>query len=116
MSIQIGSIKQVIEDHLCELRTVSDVAKAADVSCETLKKTFRRAVGIPLSNYIIDVRISRMKDLLAHQNLSCFQICYNVGFKREDTGSKVFKRKMGMTMLEYRRRFSNGATPSESSH
>ncbi len=104
MSINIPSIKELIKKNLHDMKSVSHVAKNANVGYETLKKTFRRSEGVALSEYLTRLRVAKMKALLAEDRLRCFEICYEVGFDREDTGAKVFKKHTGMTMEEFRTR------------
>jgi transcriptional regulator GlxA family with amidase domain len=43
-----------------------------------------------------------MKQLLDSTDMKCLAICLEAGIGREDTGSKLFKAMVGMTMKEYR--------------
>ena len=104
MSIDTERVKTYIEEHIDELRVIGDVARSLDVSEETLRKTFRRRGGMSLSAFMAATRVERAKQLLHDTDLRCFEICDRVGFTREDSGAKTFKRLAGMTMEQYRRR------------
>lgn len=102
MRMPMERIKEFIELNLHEIRTVEEIGKKLKLSNETLRKEFRRTEGITISDYLRMRRISRMKLLLLETNLCCFEVCFEVGFAREDTGSKVFKRVTGVTMKKFR--------------
>ena len=104
MSINITAVKNYIENHLSEIRNVKDLAKNVGANYETLRKDFRRRNPISLSSYLTNERIDKMKVMLLDKHIRCFEICYKVGFEREDTGAKVFKKNTGMTMEQFRRR------------
>ncbi len=96
-------IKYYIDNHLDHIRKIQDVADHFDMSGETLRRTFRRAEGVGLSRFITQVRVEKAKALLRETDLLCFEVCFAVGFQREDTGAKVFKRVAGCTMEAWRR-------------
>ena len=104
MDANTEKIKRYIRNHIGHIRTIQDVADHLDLSSETLRRTFRRAEGVSLSQFITQVRIEQAKTLLRETDLLCFEICYAVGFTREDTGAKVFKREVGCTMKAWRAR------------
>lgn len=96
-----------IDLHLDAIETITDIAAHFGVAEETLRKTFARAEGVPLSDYLRKKRVEVMKHLLETTDVKCYAICRQVGIKREDTGVKLFKRMTGMTMDQYRRLHGN---------
>ena len=95
-------IKRYIRNRISHIGTNQEVADHFDVSSETLRRRFRRAEGMSLSRFITQVRVEKAKALLRETDLLCFEICFVVGFTREDTGAKVFKRVAGCTMQAWR--------------
>jgi len=73
--------------NLDEVKTVSDVARIADVSLKSLRKDFVRRERITLTEYLSRVRVERAKDLRSESDESCLRICWAVGFSREEVGS-----------------------------
>lgn len=100
-------VKVWIDLHLDAIETITDVAAHFGVAEGKLRKTFARAEGVPLSDYLRKKRVEVMKQLLGTTDLKCYAICRQVGIKREDTGVKLFKRITGMTMDQYRRLHGN---------
>lgn len=107
MRSTLDDVKIWIDLHLNGIETIADIAAQFEVSEETLRKAFARTEGVPLSDYLRKKRVDVMKHLLTTTDLKCYTICQQVGITREDTGVKLFKRKTGMTMDEYRRSHSN---------
>lgn len=84
-----------------------------NISAETLRKEFLRSERKNLGRFIKETRVYKAKQLLQSTSLRCFEICFETGFKREDTGARVFKRVTGITMEEFRANHANGrAKPS----
>lgn len=104
MPIEISLVKRYVRQDIKYVRTVADVASHFRISEETLRKSFRRTGGQPLSEYILGVRLALVKRLLASTELYCFEIVYRAGFRREDSAARTFRSKTGQTMEEYRRR------------
>ncbi len=95
-------VKRYIERNLKRVRGIRPLAADLRTSSEKLRKEFRRAEGIPLSEFITNIKIEQAKKLLKETGKYCFEICFEVGFPREDGGARTFKRVTGMTMQEYR--------------
>ncbi len=95
-------VKKYIERNVRRVCGVAPLAADLDISAETLRKQFRRREGIPISRFIRLAKVEIAKKLLAETDKYCFEICFEVGFSREDGGSRTFKRVTGMTMGEYR--------------
>ena len=100
--MDIKKIRGYVDENAAGIREVWDIASKFGVSADSLRKTFRRVVGIPLSEYIILRKVSEAKVLREKTDMMCFQICFKVGFAREDSGLRAFKRLVGMTMIQYR--------------
>jgi two-component system response regulator YesN len=104
MATNIELVKKTIKSNLRDLKKVEDVAQLLGASTETLRKDFIREEKIPLSDYIRLKRVETMSELLTGTRMPCYLIGFEVGFRREDTAAKVFKKLTGLTMQEYRKR------------
>jgi len=90
------------------VHTIEDIATTVGKSAETIRKSFFRATGVNLSQFISLARVEKMQRLLIETCTPCKTICFHVGC-REDSGAKMFKRMVGMTMDEFRRMKQNDA-------
>lgn len=87
--------------NLFTVGTAKELAQKIHTSPDALRKAFRRQEEIPISKFIVQQRITIMKCWLELTNLRCCEICNKLNM-REDTGAKMFKRELGLTMKEYR--------------
>jgi transcriptional regulator GlxA family with amidase domain len=90
-----------IDQHLGRIRTSEDIADFFGVEAETLRRAFARNGIGTLWKYVQQRRIERMEWLLVQSDMKCQAICVSVGL-REDTGARLFKQAVGLTMQEYR--------------
>lgn len=102
MAIDIYKVISFMSQRLKSIRRVKDVAGGMDVSSDTLRKEFVRRTHRSFSDYLAELRINEMKRRLVETDQRCFEICFEAGFKREDTGSRFFKRATGLTMEQFR--------------
>ena len=103
-----AEVRTYIDVHLPEIAGPACIAAGLDCCYETLRKRFRREVGISLGSYLNEVRVLRMQRLLAETELTCREVHVVVGLAREDSASKLFKRLTGLTMTDYRERHQRG--------
>lgn len=102
MPVDTRAIKRLVRENLNELNTIEDVARRMNLSPESVRKEFWRRERVSLKDFIIDCKIEEAKRLLIETDLLCKEICLEVGFEREDSGTEMFKRRTGMSMKEFR--------------
>lgn len=86
--------------------TVLDVVKAVNCSRRYLEILFRDGIGISVKEMIVDVKLKRVCSLLQETNLSLGDIAFEVGFANDSHLARLFKRRFGSTMREWRTRHS----------
>lgn len=77
--------------------TVEDVCKNLGISKVQLYRKAKALLGINVSDYILNTRLSRAKYMLQYENFSISEIAYKVGFSSPAYFSTVFKSKFGST-------------------
>lgn len=113
MPIDISRVIAIAETHLVRFQGPEEIAIELDYNYETLRKEFRKRMGVPLGRYLSMRRVACSKNLLIKTDLYNYQICEAVGFSSEVTGARTFKRLTGMTMQEYRERSRAGASAND---
>ena len=98
----IQDICRYIDEHLDEV-TRSRISEVFYLSPNYLSKLFRREMGVSLSEYVQDRRMSLAKRLLLKNELSISQIAAETGYPSFAHFSKQFKKFVGMTPGEYRK-------------
>ena len=109
MSISVSAVKQVVVKNVERIQSLKDLAFLLEVNSETLRKDFAREERHPISDYIRDVRIRRAVYYLLSTNVPCKDVCFLVGFTREDVGARAFKAWVGMPMGKFRELYSEHA-------
>lgn len=84
---------------------VSDVVNQSCLSIRALQQRFRRAIGCSINREIHRVRIQQLADHLINTNLTIDQIAYDLAFRDSSHISRIFRKEIGVTPMEYRRRF-----------
>lgn len=94
--------KEFIEKHKSDPISLSEVARALNVSTFYFCKLFKKATGINFTEYLSRVRIEKAKNLLLNPNLRVSEIAYEVGFQSLTHFNRVFLRIVGRSPTAYR--------------
>lgn len=78
------------------------IAQNMGVGYSWFRHIFKEYTGFSPNQYMIELRISKSKELLTNTNMTCQQIAYAVGFETPSYFTIVFKKKVGSTPSEYR--------------
>ncbi len=108
---EVQSKKEELTDRICTfietnytnpLLNVEDIAAYAELSVNYLRTIFKAISGKSPSDYLIDTRISKAKELLETTYYSTIEIATAVGYYNHRYFYSVFKSKTGITPTEYR--------------
>lgn len=91
-----------IEDHYGSDITNQDLMQLCNCSESVLLRSFKQIVGISPQQYLINFRIQKATDLLLSTELKSCDIATACGFHDFSYFTKIFKRTIGMTPIEYR--------------
>jgi AraC family transcriptional regulator len=80
------------------------LAKESGYSRVHFVRMFRAATGYTPHNYLLKLRLDRVRELLATPTLSLTDIALECGFSSHSHLSRVFRQVLGSTPSEYRRR------------
>jgi len=104
---QSDIIKQAlifIDDACCEKISLNDLAAHLHISKAYLSKLFNQEVGVSFTTFLNDKRIQKSLDYLNDKELNLAEIALQVGFEDQSYYTKVFKKLLGETPKEYRKR------------
>ncbi len=82
------------------------LARDCRISYTTLRTAFRRETGTTLGQHHLSLRIREVQRLLTHSTLSITAIAVRLNFCDQKHLSAIFKKKIGLTPLAYRRAVS----------
>jgi len=92
-----------IHAHMHEVITLRNAANAFSYTPNYLGLIFKEETGISFSDYVVQARLEKAKELLKHTNLKIYEIADQVGYRNLNYFSKQFKDGFGLSPLEYRR-------------
>lgn len=99
----IDSIRSVIEENIQnEDFNIDSIAEKAGLSRSAFFKKLKSLTGLAPVDLVKEIRLSKAERLVATTDKSISEIAYSVGFKESSYFGKCFKKKFGMTPLEYR--------------
>ncbi|TCL18216.1 AraC family transcriptional regulator [Azotobacter chroococcum] len=104
-ALQAYKLRRVIEamsERLADDFSLTHLAEIADLSEYHFSRMFKRATGLPPSQYFIRLRIARARHLLLETDRSIIDIGMEVGYSSPSHFSQVFRREVGITPRAYR--------------
>lgn len=87
--------------HEIDLETL---AKQYNIGYSYFRKMFKKYTGVPPGQYHLQLRIIRAKELLVSTEKSIKEISLELGFQNIHYFSLIFKKKVGLTASEFRKR------------
>ncbi|WP_414661068.1 XylR family transcriptional regulator [Horticoccus sp. 23ND18S-11] len=99
---EVARAVQYIREHACDGINVSDVLRAVPLSRRVLEQRFQRLLGHTPREEILQVRLGRVKQLLAETDLPLYLIAERTGFEHVEYLSVLFKRETGRTPSAFR--------------
>lgn len=105
-SQKITAIKTVISyiaDHYHEKLYVQDLASQVNMNDQYFCRFFKRSIGKTPIDYINDYRLNKVIRLLETGDAPVTEICLECGFNNMGNFQRLFKRKTGITPLQYRK-------------
>lgn len=93
-----------IYSHLHYRITVSELAKYLNLSESYLSKLFKKEIGVPVSQYILDLKLEQAKNLLQYSDYSLTEIANYLAFSSQSHFIQAFSKSTGITPHKYRMR------------
>ena len=102
----IKEIKELITSDLSRKYTIEELAKMYLISQTTLKNYFKGVYGMSIATYLREYRIKVAATRLVQSKSSVADIAMEVGYESQSKFASAFKRVMGISPLEYRKKCS----------
>ncbi len=100
--VVMNKARSYIFKHIYEQIYPEDIAEYLNISYSSFRRLFKNYTGFSPATYILEQKINKCKELLTNSNYHSGEIAFRMGFESPDYFCTVFKRKTGMTPLEYR--------------
>jgi AraC family transcriptional regulator, transcriptional activator of pobA len=95
---------QLVNNHYIDKRTVKEYADLLAVTPNHLSQTVKAVTGKNALAFIVERVIAESKSLILYTDFDISEIAYQLDFSNPANFGKLFKKEVGMTPLEFRRR------------
>ncbi len=79
-----------------------EVASQLNIGYETLRKQFKKVIGLPMGKYAIRVRVNRAKTLIMRSEITLEKLAAQLGYPDYFSFCKQFKQHTGITPAQFR--------------
>lgn len=100
----IRIVKRYIRENYKEDISLSSAADKANISSVYLSRLFKKEEGINFLDYLNQYRIDEAKKMLKDVQYNILDVADESGFNNTRYFSKIFKKNVGITPSEYRKR------------
>ena len=95
-------IVQSVNRHLSDSEfTVEQLCSEAGISRAHLHRKMKEMTGMPVTEFIRNIRLEQAARLLRERKLNITQVAYSVGFSNQGYFSTVFHKHFGVTPRDY---------------
>ncbi len=102
---RMGHVYEYVMQNYQGKVTLEEAAQLSNLSVSAFSRFFKSRVNKSFSDFLTDVRISHACKLLHETDLNISEISYDCGFFTLSNFNKLFKERIKMTPLQYRREF-----------
>jgi transcriptional regulator GlxA family with amidase domain len=101
----IGQCQQWIAEHYTAPSPVAAMAQLSGLQERSFKRRFQKATGLTPLQYVQTLRLEEAKHLLESGDQPVEAIAGEVGYEDTSFFCRLFRREVGLTATQYRRRF-----------
>jgi len=95
-------LREHIDNNIDQRITVESLAKLANLSVCYFVRAFKQSVGVTPHDYLVWRRVERVKELLAHTDMSLSEIALAAGFADQSHCARRFRQYVGISPRDYR--------------
>jgi AraC-like DNA-binding protein len=99
---QINKAKIIIVENLYTGIKAEEIAEKINMSYSWFRRIFKECTGFAPAQYIQELKIQKGKELLTNSSYSVKEIAFKMGFENPEYFFTAFKKKTGMTPIQYR--------------
>ena len=100
---KLRRITDWMNEHLAEEFSLSRLAEQVGMSEFHFNRLFKRATGVPPSQYQIKLRLDAARRLLRESTKSVITIANEVGYSNPSHFAQIFRKETGLSPTDYRR-------------
>ena len=99
---RINRARVLIKENLTTSFSLEQIAAEVNMSYSWFRKVFKEYTGFSPASYVQEAKLQQAKDLLATTSMPIKEIAYSLNFDSLSYFSLIFRKKTGMTPLQYR--------------
>jgi len=103
----VSRFYRVLSENLSNVFGLSELSRKLAMSPALLNRLCNEHLNKSPAQLVLEFRLARSKELLAHSGFSIREISEKLGFKDQFTFSRAFKRTEGISPRDYRQREIN---------
>ena len=100
----IAKAVKIIEEGMMEEMDVDEIARGLNISTSHFRKRFREITGLPPTNYLNRLRITKSIEYLNNTTWTVAEIAEAVGFLDPNYYTRMFKKYIGYSPQNYRKK------------
>lgn len=104
VGVTVYSIIRYVDDHVCEITAIRDLADKLGFSYTYISHLFRNKTGMTLQQYINRKKMKKAEELMTDSGLSVSMTAERLGYQSVQAFSKAFRNLYGESPTAYLRR------------
>lgn len=104
--VEVKKAQEFIEEHYTDKLTVDELAKMFYIGRRTFERRFKKATTNTVIEYIQRVKIEAAKKMLESSRENVNEVMYSVGYSDSKAFRTTFKKVVGFSPLEYRKKYN----------
>ena len=97
---------ELIREHVTSGIALAELAKACGLSPSTFVRGFKKSMGAPPHQWLLQRRVERSIELMRDRSLQLADVALSAGFSDQSHFTRVFARKMGVSPGAWRSSFA----------
>lgn len=105
----VQKVQKHIQDHTGGDLSLSSLADLVYFNPKYLSRLFKQETGLNLSDFILEVKLNKVKELLRKKGMKVHEVAEYAGYFSAPCFTRFFKKATGITPHEYRDSFLAGS-------
>jgi AraC-like DNA-binding protein len=96
----------ILADNFDKHITIPELARQTGINEAKLKEGFKELFGHSIHTHLLQLRLEKARHLLLTTDLSVTDITYYIGYSHVTHFTSLFKKALGLTPTEWRKKFT----------
>jgi len=101
---RLARVKEYVDHHISQPLSLGEAASIAGMEKKYFSTFFHQTTGMRFRDWSARTRVARAKEMMRSSNHSVSRVACAVGFRDVRTFERAFKKHVGLTPLDYKKR------------